>query len=1093
MSSRGLATTDGPAVPARTAELDRIESKIRSHVYSARIRISEHFKDYDRLHSGYISQTQFRRCLSQSIEKGVLLDDKEYAVLLAHYDTRNNGTVQYTAFIKSIDKVFGGRNLEKTPTLLVGTPAQWIQDLRPLSPTTQSKCQELIDRVRQYVRHHGFDVKSWYCDFDKHNSGFITINQYRRGFPPNLLSSEEMDTLLAMYQDPGTETVNYFKFNVHVNRKNPARRPPPVNQLIPQDRLEEHPLTHPPVGTEIILEASDPPPRAAITLDDALEHVQRHVYTHRLRLINLFCDYDRHRLGLVSEAQFRAGIKASNMVLSRQELETMVAAFKTSDGRVSYRDFCNAVDEIFTSKTIEKDPTVELQLPPREWLIKQPNKLSPEDEAIYQCVHDRIMQEIKLRRIHMMNFFKDFDKHAGWSGQITKSQFSRLLSLVGIQVTQRELYVLLDKFQDPHHVNYLNFVESVDPTFQQQAANKTTCNKPHQPAPETPVRPIDAVLAHIQDQIYWKGLRVSEFLRDFDRAKTGTVARPDFIRAFDHMGIVLHPHEAEALADRYRDTEKRERCAWRHFEADMDRAHGYFRDLEKHPTVAVHAPAVATPAAHPVTEALDPDAQHLIATTVAVLRAHLSRRSTSIKDLFHSFDHLRTGQVTRAQFRQVLSWVEFDVPDTTFAALCTPWTDVRLGRFCYRPFVAEVEAHDPEPPAAGPLEPVTPGGGRTSPTTKSSSSPRPSPSPTPAGPIDMDQIQFRIKCKVKTERLRVHDALRDFDPLQCGRITRSEFIRALDQFQFRLSPAEMNALAEHFAARAERAAPTTRAGERGMAMVDYRAFADTIETVFTQKGLERDPTADPGTFRPPWHVHGTRTARAVRESLVAAGKLAEGGGMTAPPVTRAHVGGVQRRGEVAAKVRGDGGAETAEQAVTATSPVAVRATAPRHGSADSRTSTASSLSSSSSSSSSSASGRHGWSAAHEAALERLMHRLAEDLRQRRMHFLLRFLEDHDKIHNGTITRTQFRSALSAAGCQLTDADAALVFDKYALEDHDDHIDYLAFNDDLSEMAKEVWKEDGDVEAAVARQLRSKERAARRAAAHAARSEGVPGV
>jgi hypothetical protein len=62
----------------------------------------------------------------------------------------------------------------------------------------------------------------------------------------------------------------------------------------------------------------------------------------------------------------------------------------------------------------------------------------------------------------MMSFFKDFDKRAGSCGQITKSQFARLLSLTGLQVSPDELYVLLDKYQDPHHVNYLNFVHEVD-------------------------------------------------------------------------------------------------------------------------------------------------------------------------------------------------------------------------------------------------------------------------------------------------------------------------------------------------------------------------------------------------------------------------------------------------------------------------------------------------------------------------------------------------------------------------------------------------------------------------------------------------------
>jgi hypothetical protein len=89
---------------AQRQELEMIESKIRSHVYSARLRISEYFKDYDRLHSGYISKSRFRRCLALSVEKGILLVDRDFEVLCCAYDTRQNNTVNYNAFIDSIDK-----------------------------------------------------------------------------------------------------------------------------------------------------------------------------------------------------------------------------------------------------------------------------------------------------------------------------------------------------------------------------------------------------------------------------------------------------------------------------------------------------------------------------------------------------------------------------------------------------------------------------------------------------------------------------------------------------------------------------------------------------------------------------------------------------------------------------------------------------------------------------------------------------------------------------------------------------------------------------------------------------------------------------
>lgn len=62
----------------------------------------------------------------------------------------------------------------------------------------------------------------WYsiCTiFISYRVGYITINQFRRGLPQNLLSLEEEDLLMSAYSDDITGTVNYFKMNTDVNRK----------------------------------------------------------------------------------------------------------------------------------------------------------------------------------------------------------------------------------------------------------------------------------------------------------------------------------------------------------------------------------------------------------------------------------------------------------------------------------------------------------------------------------------------------------------------------------------------------------------------------------------------------------------------------------------------------------------------------------------------------------------------------------------------------------------------------------------------------------------------------------------------------------
>jgi Ca2+-binding EF-hand superfamily protein len=349
---------------------------------------------------------------------------------------------------------------------------------------------------------------------------------------------------------------------------------------------------------------------------------------------------------------------------------------------------------------------------------------------------------------------------------------------------------------------------------------------------------------------------------------------------------------------------------------------GYHTQLERFPTLRVEPKVPLSHTLQPTTRLLTVEEKNVAEDALSLIKAHLVRRSTGMKEVFQSFDKLRTGRVTRAQFRQVLSWVEADVGDHGFEILCAQFTDTTLGDFCYLPFVARVDKDEDTHP-----NPTCPTLSILQTDETSTASP------------DVEQILHRLKTKVKTERIRVYDALRDFDPLHCGRITVSEFLRAIDRYQFTLTPTEQNALAQRYLL-----PKRVHASQE----VDYRRFSDELESVFTQKNMEQNPTTDPIPFAANWHAH--------RQD----------------PVERA------------------------------------------------------------------------------AAVPRVLRALAADLKQRRMYVLLRYLEDHDKIHNGTITASQFRSAMSAAGCSLTLRDSETLCAHYALVDLPDAVDYLNFHRDLAE-------------------------------------------
>ncbi|KAJ1514286.1 hypothetical protein HMI56_000768 [Coelomomyces lativittatus] len=396
------------------------------------------------------------------------------------------------------------------------------------------------------------------------------------------------------------------------------------------------------------------------------------------------------------------------------------------------------------------------------------------------------------------------------------------------------------------------------------------------------------------------------------------------------MGFSFTPEEYDGIANHYKDPEKPDRCRWRNLELDVERANGIFRDLEKYPTFSINSSKQENFSAEEHSHNLNEKEKQELNETLESIAVHLSRRSMSVKDLFHDFDKLSSGRVTHSQLRQVLSSVDIHLPDHIFELVCRLWSDEghdakKMDTFSYLPFVKQVEATSD---GSAPFSPLL---------------------PPPLVPkvkktlMDLNQILLKLKTKVKTERFGVYDFLHDFDPLHSGFITLNEFIRGIDTFKFGLQPEEVLTLAQHYYVEGK--------------SIDYRKFADEMESVFTMKHLEKHPTYTPKPFQPPWHGHINNPTMDV-----------------------------------------------------------------------------------------------------EGKWMKLMQRLTEEARQRRMFVLLRYLEDHDKIHIGTITKAQFSSSLSAAGYCLDEEEADVLFAKYGLEDDENQIDYFSFNEDFTKMIHSASKD-----------------------------------
>jgi Ca2+-binding EF-hand superfamily protein len=76
----------------------------------------------------------------------------------------------------------------------------------------------------------------------------------------------------------------------------------------------------------------------------------------RTRISEFFRDFDKLRSGFITEAQFRIGLNMSKIVLSGNEFRLLAEHFRAQKegAHVRWRDFSDAVDEVFTKKNLEK-------------------------------------------------------------------------------------------------------------------------------------------------------------------------------------------------------------------------------------------------------------------------------------------------------------------------------------------------------------------------------------------------------------------------------------------------------------------------------------------------------------------------------------------------------------------------------------------------------------------------------------------------------------------------------------------------------------------------------------------------------------------
>jgi len=94
----------------RPEDIEDVLAKLRQFCAENRLRLSEFFRDFDKLRSGFITKAQFRIGLNMG---KIVLSGNEFNLLCDYFQGKESNQFRWMEFSDSIDQVFTKKHLER--------------------------------------------------------------------------------------------------------------------------------------------------------------------------------------------------------------------------------------------------------------------------------------------------------------------------------------------------------------------------------------------------------------------------------------------------------------------------------------------------------------------------------------------------------------------------------------------------------------------------------------------------------------------------------------------------------------------------------------------------------------------------------------------------------------------------------------------------------------------------------------------------------------------------------------------------------------------------------------------------------------------
>lgn len=202
-------------------------AKIQAKVVERRIRMYEHFQDFDPLRKGHCTVGQVKTVFT-ILNLAKEINKADFDKLVFGY-MRDDGLFCYTDFCADVDKAFTTPGLEKDPLATIslpdsGTTSPARRNTIRLGSSRKRQIAELEEKLRTRVRLRNILIKPQFQDMDRTSRGFITRSQFGRvmGMLGFELSEIEVGLLCSTYCNFGNHLdFNYVDFCKSVDPPDP--------------------------------------------------------------------------------------------------------------------------------------------------------------------------------------------------------------------------------------------------------------------------------------------------------------------------------------------------------------------------------------------------------------------------------------------------------------------------------------------------------------------------------------------------------------------------------------------------------------------------------------------------------------------------------------------------------------------------------------------------------------------------------------------------------------------------------------------------------------------------------------------------------